>query len=164
MLKFGPRVFAIVVCVSSDGKPSKRHRPHVCQRSLRKSTIRKNKSHQNTPLQRRADGQSPSLAERINETKGFTRQIEAKYMAWISNSSALHNATTPAGSREKVVHVALSSAKASMACTYVRTQQRRVRAAHIQPSIRSVKALPGRRLTPPQGLPSQRLASSAASA
>ena len=132
--------------------------------AFEKAPSAKIRGHQNTPLQRRADGQSPSLAERINGTKGFTNYIEAKYMSWSSSSSALHNAAKPAGSREKVVHVALSSAKASMACTYVRTQQRRRRAAHIQPSIRSVKALPGRRLTPPQGLPSQRLASSAASA
>jgi hypothetical protein len=45
-----------------------------------------------------------------------TNYIEAKYVSWISISSALHIAATPAGRTEKVVHVALSSAKASMVC------------------------------------------------
>ena len=38
------------------------------------------------------------------------------------------------------MRMVLSDGKASIACAYVRTQQRRVRAAHIQASIRSVKA------------------------
>jgi len=45
-----------------------------------------------------------------------TNYIEAKYVSWISISSALHIAATPAGRTEKVVHVALSSAKASTFC------------------------------------------------
>jgi len=72
-----------------------------------------------------------------------TNDIGAKYMSWISICQAYmmqRRLRKMEEGRCSTVRMVLSDGKASIACAYVRTQQRRVRAAHIQASIRSVKA------------------------